>query len=92
MFFSAASLFAKELTANDILEKVDNNFVTQSRIAQNRLIIKGRRGTRTITAKMYAEGTTKAFTVYLDPPREKDTKCSRSMTSFGCGLLLPIES
>ena len=38
------------------------------------MIIRGRRGSRTVTSKSWIQGRDKSFTEYLDPPREKGTK------------------
>ena len=38
------------------------------------MIIKGRRGTRTLQAQSWIQGLDKSFTQYLAPPREKGTK------------------
>jgi len=68
------SLFAEELTGKEILEKVDNNIVAENRKAASTMVIKGKRGTRTIQAESWVEGVGKSFTEYLSPPREKGTK------------------
>jgi outer membrane lipoprotein-sorting protein len=38
------------------------------------MIIRGRRGSRTVTSKSWIQGRDKSFTEYLDPPREQGTK------------------
>jgi outer membrane lipoprotein-sorting protein len=38
------------------------------------MIVHGRRGSRTIESRSWVQGEVKAFTEYLSPPREKDTK------------------
>ncbi|MBE9505105.1 MAG: outer membrane lipoprotein-sorting protein [Proteobacteria bacterium] len=58
----------------EILERIDKNYDVKSRISTATMIVKGRRGTRTITSKSWAEGFEKTFTHYLSPPREKDSK------------------
>lgn len=70
----ASPVHAATLTGSEILEKVDRNYDVKTRIATATMIVKGRRGTRTITSKSWAEGFDKTFTLYLSPPREKDTK------------------
>ncbi|MDH3976197.1 MAG: outer membrane lipoprotein-sorting protein [Deltaproteobacteria bacterium] len=65
---------AKGLTGKEILEQIDRNYEVKSRISTATMVVKGRRGTRTITSKTWAEGLDKTFTHYLSPPREKDTK------------------
>lgn len=65
---------SEALTGKEILERIDKNYEVKTRISTATMIVKGRRGTRTITSKTWAEGFDKTFTHYLSPPREKDTK------------------
>ena len=60
--------------AGEILKKVDANMNAKTRIITSKMIINGRRGSRTVSSKSYSEGDTKAFTEYLSPEREKGTK------------------
>lgn len=57
-----------------ILQKVDANLTSRTRIMESNMVIYGRRANRTITSKVYAEGNDKAYTEYLSPEREKGTK------------------
>ncbi|NOZ60658.1 MAG: outer membrane lipoprotein-sorting protein [Calditrichaeota bacterium] len=61
-------------SALDILKKVDENLTSERKIIQSKMIVHGRRGSRTIVAKSYIEGTERSFTEYLSPPRERGTK------------------
>ncbi|MGB1204222.1 MAG: outer membrane lipoprotein-sorting protein [Chitinophagales bacterium] len=69
MFFSA-----DYPDAIQILEKVDANMVSKNRITESKMIIEGRRNSRTVISKGYSEGDNKSFTEYLAPDREKGTK------------------
>lgn len=60
--------------ANDIIKKVDENMISKTQISDTKMIIHGRRNSRTVTSKNYAEGTDKSFTEYLSPAREQGTK------------------
>ena len=60
--------------ANTILEKVDQNMVSDNRIVESTMIIHGRRDSRTITARSLSIGSEKSFTEYLAPAREQGTK------------------
>ena len=62
------------LTAEQILQKIDQNRISNNMISTSSFIIHGVRGSRTIKAKSWAQGTHRSFTEYLDPPREKGTK------------------
>jgi outer membrane lipoprotein-sorting protein len=60
--------------ADEILDKVDRNAVAGNKIVVSEMIIHGRRDSRSIKAKSWVMGDEKAFTEYLEPPREKGVK------------------
>ena len=60
--------------AEKILQKVDDNLVSRTKVIESQMIIHGRRNSRTVTSKSYVEGDKKSFTEYLAPDREKGTK------------------
>lgn len=62
------------LTAEEILKKVDENFSSKTKIIKARMIIHGRRASRSLEFKSYIQGEEKGFTEFLAPPREKGTK------------------
>ncbi|MFT7068262.1 MAG: hypothetical protein ACJAZY_001143 [Spirosomataceae bacterium] len=53
---------------------MDKNMNAKTRIVTSKMIINGRRGSRTVSSKSYTEGDKKSFTEYLSPEREKGTK------------------
>lgn len=57
-----------------VLQKVDNNMTSKTKVIESQMIIHGRRNDRTVTSKGYSEGNNKSFTEYLSPEREKGTK------------------
>ena len=57
-----------------ILKKIDENMGSDTKITTAKMIIHGRRGSRTIESKSWIEGREKSFTEYLAPAREKGTK------------------
>jgi outer membrane lipoprotein-sorting protein len=61
-------------TGDEILKKVDQNMFSERRIAVARMIIHGRRETRTVESKSWQRGTNEAYTEFLAPAREKGTK------------------
>ena len=73
-FISVASYAQNYPTGKSILDKVDNNMSTKTRIMTAKMEIAGLRSTRTMVSKTYSEGDSKAFTEYLAPAREKGTK------------------
>jgi len=72
---AAFALYARNYPSGEaILEEIDRNMSSENRIVNSKMVIHGRRGTRTIEARTCAEGKTKTFTEYLSPAREKGTK------------------
>jgi len=57
-----------------ILEKIDENMLSSTKIMEGQMIVYGRRNTRIIRFRSYSEGRDKSFTEYLSPAREKGTK------------------
>ena len=66
--------FAQYPKAETVLQKIDNNMVSKTKIIESEMIIRSRRSSRTVTSKGYAEGNDKSFTEYLSPEREQGTK------------------
>ena len=58
----------------ELLEKIDDNMSSDSRIFTSTMIIHGRRGSRNVESKTWAEGDDNSFTEYLAPAREQGTK------------------
>ncbi|MDW7679760.1 MAG: outer membrane lipoprotein-sorting protein, partial [bacterium] len=69
-----ALLFSQTESADEILKRVDENMLSDSKIIVFKMIIHGRRGERTVEAKSWQRNTDDSFTEYLAPPREKGTK------------------
>ena len=63
-----------QLSVEEIIVAMDKNLNAKSRIMKSKMIVKGRRSTRTIESKNWVVGANKAFTEYLSPPREAGTK------------------
>jgi len=74
-----SGLFAQAPSGEELLEKVDRNLSSETRIFTSRMVIHGRRGSRTVVSKSWAEGEAKTFTEYLAPAREKGTKMLKLM-------------
>ena len=62
------------MSATDIMKAIDKNLNADSRVITSKMVIKGRRNSRTIESKNWIVGTELAFTEYLSPPREAGTK------------------
>jgi len=60
--------------ARSILNKIDKNMSSENRIITAKMIIHGKRASRTIEHKTWSVGEDKAFTEYLAPAREAGNK------------------
>ncbi len=74
MLASIANGFAQEPSGEWILNQIDKNLTSDNRIVTSKMVIHGRRESRTIEAKSWVQGVDKSFTEYLAPAREKGTK------------------
>ena len=64
----------EEITVGSIIRKMDQNLNAKSRVLTSKMVVKGRRSSRTIESKNWVMGTEKAFTEYISPAREAGTK------------------
>lgn len=71
---SAGTVQAQAPSAETILDRVDRNAVPGTKILVAEMTIRGRRDSRTVKSKSWIQGEDKAFTEYLDPPRERGVK------------------
>lgn len=74
LIFSWNILSFQNPTGDWILRKVDENITSENKIITAKMIVHLRRTSRTMEFKSYIQGTEKAFTEFLSPPREKGTK------------------
>lgn len=70
----ASTAYAEPPTGESLLKQMDANMTSECRIISSRMVICGRRTSRTITSRSWARGEDTAFTEYLAPAREKGTK------------------
>ena len=63
-----------EVTVQDIIQAMDDNLNAKSRVMTSKMIVRGRRSSRTIESRNWVVGIDQAFTEYLYPPREAGTK------------------
>lgn len=66
--------FGQYPDGKELLEKIDENMSSDSRIFTSTMIIHGRRGSRNVESKTWAEGEDNSYTEYLAPAREEGTK------------------
>ena len=67
-------IYARQPSGDETLKKIDMNMSANTQILTSKMVIHGRRGSRTIVSKSWSEGETKTFSEYLSPAREKGTK------------------
>jgi len=67
-------LKAQAPSADEILNKIDQNAIASDRISVTEMVIHSRRATRTLKLKSWIEGEEKAFSEFLEPARERGTK------------------
>ena len=63
-----------EMSVKDIISEIDKNMNSKSRVLTSKMIVHGRRSSRTIESRNWVVGIDKAFTEYISPPREAGTK------------------
>jgi len=74
IFIVLSSGLYSQPTGGELLKRVDAIMTSNTKIIISKMIIHGRRRSRTIVAKSYIQGTDKSFSEYLAPAREKGTK------------------
>jgi len=74
-FYLISFLMGEEsITVEELLKAMDANLYAKSRVLTSKMIVHGRRSSRTIESRNWVVGVDKAFTEYLSPPREAGTK------------------
>ena len=63
-----------DVSVQDIIQAMDDNLNAKSRVMTSKMIVHGRRSSRTIESRNWVVGIDQAFTEYLSPPREAGTK------------------
>ena len=63
-----------EMSVKEIISEIDKNMNAKSRVLTSKMIVHGRRSSRTIESRNWVVGIDKAFTEYISPPREAGTK------------------
>ena len=87
-FITATPAAQSPPTGEDILRRVDANIGSDNKISVSTMIIRGRRGSRSIQSKSWIHGEDKSLTEYLAPAREAGTK----MLKLGDQLWIYIPS
>src|SRR5512135_772515 len=71
---SSLSMMLQGPSGDEILVRVDRNMFSDKKISVSRMVIHGRRETRTVQSKSWQRGTSESYTEFLSPAREKGTK------------------
>lgn len=71
---STAALLAVEPDPASILRAVDANMTSSTARSVTRMVINGKRSSRTVESINWSQGTDKFYTEYTAPPREQGTK------------------
>ena len=74
LLLCANFVYSQNLSAEDILKMVDENLSSENKKFVSKMIVHGRRATRTIESQSWIKGTESSFTEYLSPPREQGAK------------------
>tara|TARA_Y100001947_G_C10307703_1_gene290162 strand:- start:343 stop:1095 length:753 start_codon:yes stop_codon:yes gene_type:complete len=85
IYILLATLFAVEasgqeaaMTAEALVRAMDKNLNAKTRVLTSKMIVHGRRVSRTIKSRNWVKGINQAYTEYLAPPREAGTKMLKS--------------
>lgn len=74
LFNFVSPCIAEEINAQKLLEQVDENLWADTKFISGRLIIDNGRKVRTLTQDSWMEGTSRSYSHYKSPAREKGTK------------------
>ncbi|MBN1895226.1 outer membrane lipoprotein-sorting protein [bacterium] len=74
VFAALSVLYGQTPDGTDLLRKIDANMSSRNHVATSRMVIHGRRGSRTLEARSFTEGVDKSFTEYTAPSRDRGTK------------------
>jgi outer membrane lipoprotein-sorting protein len=72
--FLPVMLIGQNPSADKIIDQIDRNMASKSRVLKATMIVHADRGSRTMEMKVWSEGEKRSFTEYLSPAREKGTK------------------
>ena len=78
LFVVEASGQEAAMTAEALVRAMDKNLNAKTRVLTSKMIVHGRRVSRTIKSRNWVKGINQAYTEYLAPPREAGTKMLKS--------------
>ena len=74
LLFSFLFSIEADISVTEIIEKIDFNLNSKNRFMKSKMIVHGRRASRTIVSESWVVGVNKAFTEYISPAREAGAK------------------
>ena len=74
LLFSFLFSIDPDISVTEIIKKIDFNLNSKNRFMKSKMIIYGRRASRTIVSESWVVGVNKAFTEYTYPAREAGSK------------------
>ena len=74
LLFSFLFSIEPDILVTEIIEKIDFNLNSKNRFMKSKMIVHGRRASRTIISESWVVGVNKAFTEYISPAREAGAK------------------
>ena len=74
LLFSFLFSIESDISVTEIIEKIDFNLNSKNRFMKSKMIVHGRRASRTIVSESWVVGVNKAFTEYISPAREAGAK------------------
>lgn len=74
LLFSFLFSIEPDISVTEIIKKIDFNLNSKNRFMKSKMIVHGRRASRTIVSESWVVGVNKAFTEYISPAREAGAK------------------
>lgn len=74
LLLTAAVVFAETPDGAELLRRIDANMYAETVYMETRMVVHGRRNSRTISSISWMRGEDDSFTEYTAPPREAGTK------------------
>ncbi|MCD4829366.1 MAG: outer membrane lipoprotein-sorting protein [Candidatus Cloacimonetes bacterium] len=74
LLLAATALAAQTPTGEELLRRIDDNLFAETVYMESKMVVHGRRNTRTIESRSWMRGEEDSFTEYTAPPREAGKK------------------
>ena len=74
LLIGVASAMAQNPDGKEVIRRIDQNMSSENRVFTSKMIIHGRRNSRTVESKTWTSGEKRSYTEYLFPARDQGTK------------------